>query len=163
MQTFERYKVLRSSVTLAVSIAVLMTAMAALLPSQAAAGPQDISVRGYVWDSQYRDVEGADVVINIKDGETVRSTDSDISDVNGYYSVMFAAADWEVGDTIEVIFTFESKQDTNWTTATDDVAQYVNMTFGFEIPEFGSLLGLALAAVALGVVGTAAMVIWKKK
>ena len=163
MQIFERYKVLRSSVTLAVSIAVLMTAMAALLPSQAAAGPQDITVRGYVWDSQHRDVEGADVVVNIKDGATIISTDSDTSDVNGFYSVMFLAADWSVGNTIEVIFTFESKQDTNWTTAVDAAIQYVNMTYDFEIPEFGSLLGLALAAVVLGVVGTAAVVLWKRK
>lgn len=163
MQIFRKSKVLRSSVTLAVSIAVLMTAMAALLPTQTSAGPQDMSVRGYVWDSEYRDVEGASVVINIKDGETVRSTDSDTSDANGFYSVMFAAAEWEVGDTIEVIFTFESRQDTNWTTAIDATIQYVNMTFSFEIPEFGSLLGLALAAIALGVVGTAAVVVWKKK
>jgi hypothetical protein len=63
--------------------------------------------------------------------------------------------EWDIGDMIQVIATFDSKQEPNSTVATSVGPQWVNISFKFVIPEFGSYLGLLIAGGAIGIVGIA--------
>jgi hypothetical protein len=161
---FERSsKGLRSSTIMAATVTVFLLAAMLYAPAPAEAGPSDISVRGWVWDSAYREVEGASVVVNVIDGGSTVTTESTTTDGDGFYSVFLLAAEWNVGNTFQIVVTFDSKQDTNQTIATSAAIQYVNLTYTFEIPEFGSLAGMTLVAFALGGVGVAAVVLWRRK
>jgi hypothetical protein len=121
----------------------------------AATGPK--IVRGYIWDDAGRLVEGAEVTINMlaQSDSSVRATYSETTPATGYYSVTFDMGEWDIGDMIQVIATFDSKQEPNSTVATSVGPQWVNVSFDFEIPEFGSYLGLLIAGGAIGIVGIA--------
>jgi len=136
---------------IAVAVAAIMIAPAIV---SGASGPKQ--VRGYIWDNTGRDLEGADVTVNIRYPDTsLRSTLSDTSDANGYYSVTFGPSDWDIGNTIEVISTYDSNQETNSTSANANPFQWVNITYPFGIPEFGSTLGILVAGGFLGAVSIA--------
>jgi hypothetical protein len=116
---FERSsKGLRSSTIMAATVTVFLLAAMLYAPAPAEAGPSDISVRGWVWDSAYREVEGASVVVNVIDGGSTVTTESTTTDGDGFYSVFLLAAEWNVGNTFQIVVTFDSKQDTNQTIAT---------------------------------------------
>lgn len=146
-------------------MAAAVLILAAVLGSsgQSSAGDGTKVVRGWVWDSAYRNVTDASVVVTIWDDPTKttqRASRSDSTDVDGFYSVWFGPSDWYVGDYIEVSFTFEGKQGLNNTTAVSSLPspiQYVNMTYLFEIPEFGSVIGFIVAGGAIGVVALVAL------
>jgi len=144
-----------------ISIAILSISIIALIVvssnASAASGPK--VVRGYVWDSVGRTVEDADVTVNIRyaAGDAVRSTLSDTTDSSGFYSVTFGPSDWDIGDRIEVIATYNAAQESNSTTAIDSPLQYVNVTYSFEIPEFGSMVGFLASAGIIGIVGWVAI------
>lgn len=121
------------------------------------------NVRGFVWDSEGRAVEGAEVVVSIKDGETTRSSTSEPTDSIGFYSVSFAEECWDIGNTIEVIAEFDGKEEMNSTGATSNTLQWVNVTFEFEIPEFGSMTGLLVTGGLLGAVAVVALVYFRKR
>jgi len=154
----------RSKKRAMISIAVLSISIIALIViasnASAASGPK--VVRGYILDSVGRTVEGADVTVNIINASTkeVVSTLSETTNATGFYSVTFGPSDWEIGDDIEVIATYNAAQESNSTTATDYPVQYVNVTYAFEIPEFGSMVGFLASAGIIGIVGWAAI---KKK
>ena len=126
-------------------------------PSIVTAADHPKTVRGYIWDNVGNELEGASVTINIKDGETVVSTDSDTADSDGFYSVVFFSPEWDIGNTIEVIANYLSTEEINSTTADDSVVQYVNVSYSFEIPEFGSMAGFLASAGVIGIVGWAAI------
>jgi len=135
---------------------ILIFAVALILASYnviAASGPKQ--VRGYIWDIEGRNITGADITINIRweSDDTIRSTLTDTSsDPLGYYAVTFAPANWDIGDRIEVISTYLSNQESNSTTATSMPYQWVNVTYPFVIPVFGSTLGFLVAGGLLGAV-----------
>ncbi|MGB2582329.1 MAG: hypothetical protein WBD03_07660 [Thermoplasmata archaeon] len=161
---FERKARWLSSSTVVVTIvAVFMVSAMLFVPAQTDAASQGTFVRGWIWDSEYRNVTGASVVVNMTDGGSTVSSKSDTTDEEGFYSVGFLLSEWDVGNEIWIIVTYEGKQDTNHTPAIDSLVQYVNLTYTFEIPEFGSVTGMAVAAFALGGVGVAAMVFWRRK
>jgi hypothetical protein len=123
------------------------------------------AVRGYIYDSVYSPVEGANVTVTIEGpGGTPSTTyyfDESLSD--GYYTVTFAPADWEVDYTIDVTAKFGGDERTNSTVAVSGAFQMVNVTLLLTtIPEFGGLFG---SSAALVVVVTIAMfiVIRRKK
>ncbi len=156
------------SVGLAGAVAVSFAIVAAVLlvAGNSAAEIYPKGVRGYVWDSEGRAVEAADVTVNIKDGATVVATLTDVTDAVGYYSVTADPADWEVGYTIEVIAEFNSNQESNSTVALsfeDAPYQWVNVTFTFEIPEFGGMTGLLVAGGAIGAVAAVSLVYYRKR
>jgi hypothetical protein len=120
-------------------------------------------VRGFVWDSEGRTVEAADVTINIKDGGSTIATYTETTTSIGFYSLTVASEDWDVGNTIELIASFGGNQDSNSTIATSAPIQYVNMTFTFEIPEFGSMAGFIVTGGLLGAVAVVALVYFRKR
>ena len=104
-------------------------------------------VRGYVYDSTGTPIENAFVTVQIKDGATVKATLTDTTNETGFYSVTFAPGDGVVGDTIFVNATYDMNYNTNSTIATssqDQPIQFVNVTLGIVIPEFGSIASLIL-------------------
>lgn len=151
-------------------IAATALVLGAVLASsgQTSAGDGNKIVRGYIWDSAYRNVSDASVVVTIWDPtKTVqRASLSDTSDEDGFYSIWFGPSDWYVGDLIEVVCTYSGNQETNSTTATSSIPlpyQYINITYPFEIPEFGSVVGLILAGGAIGAVAMVALVANQRK
>lgn len=150
----DRLKGARFSLMIVFTLTVVAMMIAPAIVS-GASGPKQ--VRGYVWDSAGRDVEGADVTVNIRDPD-IRATLSDTTDATGYYSVTFGPSDWDIGDTIEVIATYLSNQETNSTSANSNPFQWVNVTYTFEIPEFGSIVGFLVAGSLLGIVATVFLV-----
>jgi hypothetical protein len=152
--------VLRKLPILAVSLVAIAVVAMMLSASYASAGPGPKAVRGYVKDNVGNELEGAHVLVEIliDSTTTVRTSDTYDSDSNGFYSVLFGAFDWEVGDTIKVTSTYNSNVEVNSTTANDKAIQYVNITYPYEIPQFGGWIGLAItgglvAAVALVIMG----------
>lgn len=126
-------------------------------------------VLGYVKDSADRVLVGASITVNIRDDATdgtILSSRSDTTDGIGYYSVGFAAGDWNVGDFIEVISDFSGNQIKVYSAATLltlPFNHWANITYPYEIPEFGSTVGLIIGGVAIGVVGAIFLVVRKRK
>lgn len=151
----------------AITLMVVAIAAIALMPifsqsASAATGPK--AVRGYIEDSAGNKLEGALVVVNIRyqSDDSLRATDSYTSTSTGYYSITFALDEWDTGDGIEVIATYDTIQRTNTTTADASAYQDVWVSFLFEIPQFGSLWGTMIAVGAIGAVG-AIFVVHKKR
>ena len=133
--------------TYAVPIGVTIFIAAMLLISgtaEPATGPKQ--VRGYVYDSLGTPIENANVTVQIRIGESVRSTlYCDATDETGYYVVDFGPSDWDIGNTIFVNATFGGEYNTNSVIANDFPFQNLDVTLGIVIPEFGSLISLTLA------------------
>jgi hypothetical protein len=80
----------------------------------------------------------------------------------GGYRHTFAASDWEINDKINVTTDFSGNVANNWTTATNSAGDWVNVTYTYEIPEFGSSTGLLVAAGAIGLVACVAL-LWTRR
>jgi hypothetical protein len=153
----------RIPVSLAIIVAVAL-AMAGILASsgQSSAGDGTKSVRGWVWDNMGNNVTGASIVVNIwNPAETIlRATEGESTDEDGFYSLQFEPGDWFVGDLIEVFCTYNGDQLRNTITAVSSAGwpvQYVNFTYDYEIPEFGSIIGFVVAGGAIGAVALVAL------
>lgn len=131
--------------------------------ASAATGPKQ--VRGYVRDVDGRLIQGISVTINVRwaSDDTVRSTLTDTSDETGYFSVSFGPSNWDIGDRIQVIGTHQSNQQSNSTTADDLPFQWCNVTFPYAIPEFGSVIGFAIAGGLIAAVAVVFLVSKRKK
>lgn len=146
-----------------VAIAVIVTTLLAV-PSNVSAGGGPKIVQGWVWDNAGRNITGADVLIEIKDPNTwnTRASLTDTTDNDGYYQVSFGPSDWYDGDLINITVTYQASQVKNSTTALEGKpVQYLNATYPFEIPDFGSMAGFAIAGVCLG--GIAMFLIVRRK
>jgi hypothetical protein len=147
-------------------LAVLgFVACATTIPQTSEGETTPTAVTGYIYDSGYNPVEGANVTVTIEGpGGTPSTTyyyDESLS--SGYYKVDFSSDDWEVGYTIDVTAKFGGDERTNSTVAVSGAFQMVNVTLLLTtIPEFGGLFG---SSAALVVVVTIAMfiVIRRKK
>jgi hypothetical protein len=153
----------RAALVLTMVLTVAIVAMVLVSYGvNAATGPKQ--VRGYARDVDGRLIQGIPVTINIRwaSDDSVRATLAASSDENGYYSVTFEYSQWDIGDRIQVIATHGSNQVSNSTIADDFPFQYCNVTFPYEIPEFGSMIGFIIAG---GLIAAAAMVflVSKKK
>ena len=148
------------------AVAVAAIALMPVFSQSVSAATMPKAVRGYITDSAGNPLEGALVVVNIRaqaDYDTIRATDSYTSLSTGYYSISFGPSDWDVGDTIQVIATWESNQRDNETAADGAAFQDVWVVFPFEIPQFGSLLGALVAIGAVGAVGAVFVVSKRRK
>jgi hypothetical protein len=147
----------RSFAIILTTVAFALVASALMVSNSASAATGPKQVKGYIWDNAGRLVEGADVTINMlaQSDLSIRASYSETTPSDGYYSVSFGMSEWDIGDTIQVIATFNGNQEPNSTAATSTFSQWVNVSFDFEIPEFGGYLGLLIAGGAIGVVGIA--------
>jgi len=106
------------------------------------------NIRGYVKDNIGNPLEGANVTVNITRGP-ITYTMYDDTNATGFYSVTFTPSEWEEGDFINVTAKYDSNRKNESTVADLIPFQFVNITFGFVIPEFS---GPALVGALLGVI-----------
>lgn len=148
---------------LAMTFAVVALLVGAMLVSttnaSAATGP--LTVYGYVYDNLGDPLEGATVVITIVATAESRST---TTDENGFYTNAadeFESGDYDVGDTIQVVSTYNSVEATNSEEVTEDMEEFglaqVDVHYLTEIPEFGSFAGVVVASIAVGAVAMLSM------
>ena len=107
-------------------------------------GPKNI--RGYVWDTAWNPVPGANVTVRMYNGPILVDTQYyDATELNGFYSVTFGFDKWNDGYTVQVTARYGPYSAVNSTTAVEGMPfQWVNATLGFVIPELGSSLALVL-------------------
>ena len=148
--------------TASVTIVLALLALTLLTTTNATAASHPTTVSGTVRDSEGTPAPDVSVTVNMKNGETVVSTKSETTDGNGEYSVIFLAAEWEIGYTIQVIATFHAQQESNSTTAIDSFTHVVDVKFNFVIPDFGTEVGLIVAGGAIGLVAVA-VILRKRK
>ena len=138
-----------SMLVVALLLATMVAAPASDEGAELEGAPSDdpTIVMGTVYDSGGTPVIGADVNVSMYDGATLRSYQTDVTDSLGMYQANFGfgfgSDDWGVGDTILVVAEYGEESGTNSTVAHDiddpDSLQYVNVTIGTVIPEFGDL------------------------
>ena len=145
-------------------IVVVAFAMVLVLVSNTAmAGTGPKIVQGTVKDSAGTILVGASVLIEIvRPDNTVRANHTMSTNSSGGYRWTFAISDWEIGDKINVTSDYLGNVANNWTTATIMPTQWVNITYTYEIPEFGSMTGLLVAAGAIGLVACVAL-LWTRR
>jgi hypothetical protein len=150
----------------AVAITVFAVAAVAMLLASgfvSAAGPK--IVRGYTKDSAGRPMEGTNVILEVRTPlDALRFTDSMSSDVNGFYSFTLSSfdGDWSDGDTFKIIATYSGNEKIESQVDNAGPIQWINVTFPFEIPQFGSLLGFGIAAGGIGLIAMVFVVKRKK-
>jgi len=145
-------------ISIVASMAFILTAIA-LVPEHAAAQGFPKGVVGIVRDQAGTRVQGALVTVKLFDGLTEKDSQSTTTDALGRYTTTFGNA--EVGWTIEVSATFNSQTETNSTDCDSEPYQTVDVTFKFEIPEFGTMLGAIVVALALSIL--AITVLFRKR
>jgi hypothetical protein len=143
-------------------VAAVALVLAGVLASsgQTSAGTGPKVIRGWVWDIDGRNVTGASIVVNIWEDSSkavLSATLGEPTDEDGFYSLQFAPEDWEIGYYVEVISTYNGDQEPNGTDVTASPFQYVNITYDYGIPEFGSVIGLVVAGGAIGLVAIVAL------
>ena len=146
------------------AVAVMLAAVLVAIPTSNA-GLFPKLVQGYVWDAAGTPLVDADVTVNIRRPDTsIRATYTDSTDSGGVYSVSFGPGEWELGDTIETISTYLGNQESNTTDPiTEEGPQWVNVSYAFEIPEFGSTVGLMIAGALIGAVAVVTLVYHRKR
>jgi len=160
-----RTRIARATLALMMTLVVcLVSALLIANSSSAALWPKD--VRGFVWDSVGREVPNVPITINIlrQSDNSIRATYTATTNSAGFYSKGVLASDWDIGDKIQVIATHDGDQRANTTTADANPVQYVNVTFPYEIPQFGpGWVGELAAGGLVAVVGIAALTFYKRK
>jgi hypothetical protein len=160
-----RFRNMRFAYAMTAVLALAMVGMV-LLAHTSSASIYPVVVRGYVWDNKGNTVPDTPITINIlyQSNGSVRSTWTTTTSSIGFYSKSIDPSGWDIGDTIQVIATHGADQRSNSTVATDAAIQYVNVTFPYEIPEFGpGLIGLLAAGGAVAAVGVALTIYLKRK
>jgi len=123
----------------------------------AASGTANLSVYGYVRNMSGTPLEGASVSVTVVETPRTLAT---TTDATGFYIVEFDLADWDVGDHIEVVATYDALQQMNTTIASDLTVEQVDINYTYEIPEFGGVGGSLVAIIA--VAGVAGLFILKR-
>jgi hypothetical protein len=159
-------RILSSAVLKVLVVSLALVAVITLLPTSSTASTTSKVIYGYVWDSAGNPLVGADVTLNMKRPDTsIRTTLTDETLSGGQYLVTFNPGEWEIGDTVEIISNYMGNMESNETESplTNDTPQYLNVSYEFEIPEFGSATGLLITGGLLGVVAVVALVYFKKR
>ncbi len=125
-------------------------ALVTLAPAGECATPPK-GVRGFIYDSVYNPVEGANVTITMKDlvGDPVQTYYCDATESDGYYTVSFAMDEWEEDYTVYVTAKWNTYENTNWTVMDDRSDQFVNVTLPTVIPEFSDIVGSPVTVLVL--------------
>lgn len=150
----------------AVALAVFAVVAVAMVLSSGFASAAGVKViRGYTKDNAGHPLQGTNVVIEVRTpADALRFTDSTTTDVNGFYSFTLSSIDgnWNDGDTFKIIATYSGNQRIVSEVDNGTPLQWLNVTYPFEIPQFGSLLGFGIAAGAVGLVAMVFIVKRKK-
>ena len=136
----------------AVSILALM--LLGSMSVRAGDGPK--IVQGYAYDDTGNPLGGVVVTVVVIDKDThlVKDTQTDTTgSPDGYYSVSFDTFIWNIGDTIRATGTYNSVDQPNETLADASAVQDIDINFTTAIPQFGSVLGFAVAAGLVCAVG----------
>lgn len=160
MRRFPRYTSLawKSLLVLPIFMVAVLTVVAG--PSYNSARVMDtptgpLTVWGYVYDLGGQPLEGANVVVTIvESGATASGTTG--SD-GRYQAVPDITADkYDLGYTIQVVATYNSAQQSTSVPVDQDMHDFgiaqVDVHYTYEIPEFGGVVGLAFAMLAVCVV-----------
>lgn len=143
-----------AAIVILVSCALISAVNLGSDDASAETGPKN--VRGYVYDSVWNPVAGANVTIKMLNGMTlVKTLYYDATEPDGLYTVTFGGPDWGVNYTIETTASYDGSSAVNSTVAVAGPSQWVNVTLsGYVIPEFGSsiTMGLTIASLAAMVV-----------
>ena len=131
---------------------LLVSSFASFGSENSSAASFPLNVRGYVWDAEGNDIEGANVTVKMLNGATlIKTLYYDATEPDGLYAVTFGPVDWNPGYTIEVIAAFGGDSVTNSTAAPPETGltvKYVNATLSLTIPELGSGLTTALTVAS---------------
>lgn len=111
-------------------------------------------ILGTVYDSAGNPLEGAHLVVT--DLNTLVSDSTD-SMSGGFYTLSIpGGGGWDIGDTIQVVATSPGEDEKTVTQVVPADAESSGMTidvhFGTAIPQFGTTIGMAVAAGLVGVV-----------
>jgi len=147
------------------TVALLVASMVVLPCASAAPGTFPKWVRGTIWDAAHRPVSGAQVTVQSINGTTVLDTQTDTTSAEGYYLVQFQAGKWDTrtGNHFNITATCPSGQGYNTTTVDAENTQWLNVTYVFEIAEFGNTVGLLATAGILGGVAAVAVVCVRRR
>lgn len=141
-------------------IAIVGITVAMLAPSliseNAEGAVVDKTVQGTVYNQAGYPLTGAHVTVEIWGGswpeqDFFRTSESTTTDYSGYYEVTFSSNYWDPHNTIKVVATYGTYQETRSVEANGDEYQTVDVYIDLTIPEFGGRLGL-MAMIATGVV-----------
>jgi len=147
------------------AVAFLVASIVAPTGASAAPGTFPKIVRGWIWDSAHNPVNNAQVTVQSVNGTTVLDTNTTTTNAAGWYSVGFNPGKWDtwLGNRFNITATCPSGQERNFTAVTNAVFQYLNVTYTFEIPEFGNTVGLLATAGILGGVAAVAVVCVRRR
>ena len=135
-------------------ITLMSVALAIVIaPGQASAAESSpLDVYGWVTDGAGTPIEGASVLVENLDQAV--SNQSDTTDEDVLYTVVFPMSDWTEGDLFRATATFASQQESAEDYAPSGAVEIlqIDVQFSFEIPEFGSAIGVLVASVVMGAV-----------
>ena len=158
---------LRGSLSAKMLVAVLMGSIVLMIPLTAMSNPAHImaptgplTVYGYVYDFYGQPVEGASVVVT--DTRTHVSVGG-TTDSDGLYqaSPEFSTSEYDLGDTLEVVANYDSHIQSTSDVVTQEMIDMglaqIDVHYTYEIPEFGSVIGYAVAGILVGMVAVVAI------
>ena len=161
--------------SVSIPVAILACALTVVISSNSLSvaadppPPPGFFIFGFVYDENGDPLEGAFVVVDVYDQDTEEFKASGQSDIypteaDGYYEVTSIDSSLlEVGDDIEVTATVGSIEQKNWSVVPSYIFVIIDVHFTTAIPQFGSLLGFAVAAGAVCVVGVAFVSLRRKR
>ncbi len=148
------------AIKMAMLAPVVLLLMVAVVPlhvgsraSVAAIGP--LAVSGTVYSATGTPVVGANVVVTIWNGGTLRATQltTSISSPAGFYEVTFSNSEWDTGNTIQVAAEFNSATGLNSTVA-DEIGNpfpTIDVHLGTVVPELAGPVTTVLTVSAIGI------------
>ena len=145
----------RSVLVLSATAALIALVSLSLFSAPAAAGSADLTVHGYITDSNGDPVEGADVLVEVLAGTHPQLSFTTLSD--GHYQVDFDLSQWQVGDTVQTTATYGGNPESNTGVADASTVLQIDVQFTLAIPEFGSLTGVLVTMGIIGVIATVSM------
>jgi len=156
----------RKLASAAVSVCALSVLFAVVFCGGSASASGFKVVQGHVYDEDGNLLTGINVKVEMINQTTHLPTATDYSttESDGMYGVTFDLFSvWETGDTIRVTATYNSVDQVNETTANSGPSQVVDVHFPTAIPQFGSMLGFAVAAGVVCVVGIGFLTFSRKR
>jgi hypothetical protein len=111
-----------------------------------------LTVWGYVYDLSGQPLEGANVVVTV---ERTDATTSGVTGSDGKYQAWpdIPQADYDIGDTILVVATYNSNVQDNSSEVLENLGVLqIDVKYTYEIPEFGTILGFLVASALVGMI-----------
>lgn len=146
---------------LSMSCVVLLLASVGILmcSDSADAASTTKEVWGYVRDGLNQPVENSVVTVTMNwSAGGVRKVLSDTTDSDGYYSVVFATDEWDIGNRFDVVATYGGDQRHSLNNNADTQSkQQVDLEFPYAISQLGGIVGVMAAAGVLGVLAVAVL------